>query len=382
MLNPKNQLVTRHLLWSIVILIAVGFGEGTIYAMTELTVTDGLQVWLRADVGIGVNGDGTIQDGDEVISWTDQAHAHTFNAKEGVRWIRDAGGGLAGLDFQRGQESGFLGDFSSTVSSGVVTEATVFVIGKFGGYTHPATEPSFWLAIDSSTAGREVNLGRGYRSAVRDNAIFYDPGEVMETNYFTGQVFEPENGDFLYYTGRYSVGDTFGANAWMNEFDMNLFPVTAESVVGVEVDPRLTYIGNNPEGDAGLDGIIREILIYDRELSGAEIMEIHAYLADRVSGEPLPREPTIPGDANGDGVVNGQDFAMWRENAGMAGGASADKGDFDGDGDVDGFDFLIWQNGFGQSVESLVEGENNSIPEPGGMMIVAFACMIGGIRRH
>ena len=51
----------------------------------------------------------------------------------------------------------------------------------------------------------------------------------------------------------------------------------------------------------------------------------------------------IPGDANGDGLVDGQDYVIWLNNYNTQTNG-ADKGDFDANGIVDGLDYVIWLN--------------------------------------
>jgi len=56
-----------------------------------------------------------------------------------------------------------------------------------------------------------------------------------------------------------------------------------------------------------------------------------------------------PGDANGDLMVDLDDFVILKNNFGMTTGATCAEGDFDGDGDVDLDDFVILKNAFGTS---------------------------------
>ncbi len=69
------------------------------------------------------------------------------------------------------------------------------------------------------------------------------------------------------------------------------------------------------------------------------------------AAEPTPGTvqlaPVLPGDADGDGVVDGNDFLAWQGGFGTAVGATREIGDFNGDGAVNGDDFLIWQSNFG-----------------------------------
>ncbi|MFW6155140.1 MAG: hypothetical protein ACOC95_07990 [Planctomycetota bacterium] len=56
---------------------------------------------------------------------------------------------------------------------------------------------------------------------------------------------------------------------------------------------------------------------------------------------------TIPGDADGDGDVDLDDFVILKTNFGTPAGATQGEGDFDGDGDVDLDDFVILKTNFG-----------------------------------
>ena len=86
----------------------------------------------------------------------------------------------------------------------------------------------------------------------------------------------------------------------------------------------------------------------------------------------------IPGDANGDGIVDGSDAttlaAHWQES-----GASWSDGDFNGDGDVDGSDATLlashWQ-------ESLTTMPPTAVPEPSMVMLLAALALAGLIRRR
>ena len=71
----------------------------------------------------------------------------------------------------------------------------------------------------------------------------------------------------------------------------------------------------------------------------------------------------LPGDANGDGVVDGSDFGIWNSNKFMN-GTDWGTGDFNGDGRTDGSDFGIWNaNKF-----TSVAGGFRPVPEPLGAL--------------
>jgi len=102
----------------------------------------------------------------------------------------------------------------------------------------------------------------------------------------------------------------------------------------------------------------------DGRLAGAERRAANAYLAagkgtsatakspKRAPGqqrpprqEPLYAPPPLPGDANGDGAVDGADYTIWADHYQQSGGW--EDGDFNGDGTVNGADYTIWADNCG-----------------------------------
>jgi uncharacterized protein (DUF362 family) len=54
-----------------------------------------------------------------------------------------------------------------------------------------------------------------------------------------------------------------------------------------------------------------------------------------------------PGDANGDGLVNGVDYVVWLNHYKQSGSGGPSIGDFNNSGLVDGVDYVIWLNNYG-----------------------------------
>ena len=67
------------------------------------------------------------------------------------------------------------------------------------------------------------------------------------------------------------------------------------------------------------------------------------------SGSLLTIEPVLAGDANGDGQVDGADFAALRSNWGATGDATWATGDFNYDGAVNGADFTLLLANWGKT---------------------------------
>lgn len=72
----------------------------------------------------------------------------------------------------------------------------------------------------------------------------------------------------------------------------------------------------------------------------------------------------VPGDANGDGLVDGNDYTIWADHFLMT-GATLDDGDFNGDGIVDGGDYTLWADNY--SVPALASAM--SVPEPASLAL-------------
>jgi glucose/arabinose dehydrogenase len=83
----------------------------------------------------------------------------------------------------------------------------------------------------------------------------------------------------------------------------------------------------------------------------------------------------LPGDANGDGTVNGEDFLIWNANK-FTSGTDWTTGDFNGDGDTNGADFLLW-NQF-----KFTSADLAAVPEPTGLLVLLAGLAGLAIRRR
>lgn len=93
------------------------------------------------------------------------------------------------------------------------------------------------------------------------------------------------------------------------------------------------------------------------------------YAGDQFFSITVPA-PSLPGDINGDGWVDGLDYLDWAANFGAHPGPDGDvsDGDLNDDGWVDGLDYLEWAANFGSHVASAV-------PEPGTFALAGLAML-------
>jgi hypothetical protein len=71
----------------------------------------------------------------------------------------------------------------------------------------------------------------------------------------------------------------------------------------------------------------------------------------------------LPGDFNGDNIVDAADYTVWRDNLGAANEAAFASGTGSGGG-IDATDYALWRTHFGQSLASALETSPTAVPEP------------------
>jgi hypothetical protein len=97
--------------------------------------------------------------------------------------------------------------------------------------------------------------------------------------------------------------------------------------------------------------------------------------------------PTLPGDYNGNGVVDAADYTVWRDSLGQAGAdLSADGSGPAGtpDGVVDSWDYDFWKSRFGDMQSGAGGGaiSASAVPEPASLSVALVAIMMSVLVRR
>lgn len=157
-------------------------------------------------------------------------------------------------------------------------------------------------------------------------------------------------------------GGSYGDPVQVGDFDE--FPLIAAGAIEGEFT-RFEYDGMNVLAAFSSPGYFRAYL-------GDGLFRNLEYGPTTVS---LVNYRALPGDANGDRVVDGVDFGIWNANK-FSGGTDWTRGDFNGDGLTDGSDFGIWNaNKFTSAVGARL------IPEPTGIGLFLAGIVTIAMRR-
>ena len=125
------------------------------------------------------------------------------------------------------------------------------------------------------------------------------------------------------------------------------------------VDVPLEFRLGMRESNSELDAIVLNL---NSLLSASELDNLFAVL---------------PGDYNGDTLVDAADYTLWRNTFGSRTELAADA---DGSGEVDQADFAIWKTNFGRTLGSGAAA--SAVPEPASSTFACFGLAIAPLRRR
>ena len=311
--------------------------------------------WYRADIGVVYDG-GT----GAVSSWVDQSG----NARD----------------------LGVIGTPLRNADGLIETDAGIFFLSKETedwGTALPGTVVAVW-SCDADPPGSSFvyqTQGGGFPDQHMGNE---DPGDNQGSSF----------GDVASWTG----GSIYGYNFPREEEDLLKISVASYTGVGDNSDfltirdmsgsLLINETGNcesggmdglviggatNLAGDTmyhNLEGVVAEVIVYESDLSPAEIAEIEAILMTRTYYEELP---LTPGDANRDGMVNGADATILADNWLGTNKVWAD-GDFNKDTVVDDVDATLMAANWTDA------GTTAAVPEPSSaILLLAVALGLFGV---
>ena len=272
-----------------------------------------------------------------------------------------------------------------------------FKLALLGSGDETVPDADFTYTGDLTTANQDIELdgpssfNTGYNLTI-DGAQAVGVGNVGGTS--TGT-----NGNTKFY------GTSVGTNGTLSNFNLSqsledgstiTFRVTRAadgtwSTVGPSYDTTLTILHNdglNTEevinaGMAGSNDRADRVLgtVWDHlAIGSSQVPTLNDgqtgfvdFTIDDLKVMTNTVDLLIPGDADGDGDVDGDDFNAWGGNFPTASGATLAQGDFDGDGDVDGDDFNVWGGNFpypGPSASAISE-----VPEPASFALIGLGAV-------
>jgi hypothetical protein len=333
---------------------------------------------------------------------TPQTYAAMSFTNDGVAGVGVVGtsikllGNTAGGFGLRIQYAGDCADFTGCTFSGDgLMNVTTGNYGDGAGntlFSHGST----FAAMNTNTVGNvntpgqmviygNLSLGKdGSGNNSQITAAVTGHGGVLGTDYTNLNV--THGGDWLGApTYRYASGIVSCPDSATNAL--------ADTTLVVNITPGLTGVGingTNLASDALYNQHLNVVTVYNTDLSvastfGANIKINGGFatvtlVSDGQGGSVIQlsnifSNPTLAGDANNDGQVNGADYAFWAANYG-ANNATWLQGDFNNDGQVNGADYAIWAANYGTG------SGTSATPEPISMIILAIGGGLVAIKRR
>lgn len=142
---------------------------------------------------------------------------------------------------------------------------------------------------------------------------------------------------------------------------------------GVQANPDLDVRLKTTSGDP-----LRLDLSEDDKAALIAFMETltdTAFLTNDIFSDPFV---ALPGDYDGDGLVNDDDYAVWLADYGSTESLLADGNN---DGVVDAADYTVWRDNYGASWRDFIYSVSTAVPEPTAGAL-AITCLMLALRRR
>ena len=346
------------------------------------------------DGTLAVNANNFLFSGNSFLGFSDTTKGTATISNSGTIWnIQNLTLGNEGQGELNIMEGGEVSSLASIFGYDVRSTGTLNISG----------DDSSWKNANDLTIGR---FGNGYLNIT-------DGGTATNSQNCTlaldsagkGTVNVSGNGSTWENTGELCVGD--GGKGTLNISDGGLVCISGtltidadgngDSVINIASGGKLALFGNAEESLSAFLDLVQgtdAIRYWDNSLGNWSPLTTGTLGTDytlkymtegqldhctllTVLGQPQ-NEPG-PGDANGDGRVDGSDVTILAGSWQILSGATWEMGDFNGDGKVDGSDVTIlagsWQVG--------VDATNaTTVPEPSMLLILLFALPALGFVRH
>ncbi|HEX3716956.1 MAG TPA: Ig-like domain-containing protein [Verrucomicrobiae bacterium] len=256
-------------------------GVGAALAMTAaslsaqtLPVTNGLQLWLKADAGISTNASGL------VIGWADQsgngnnAAPTNNNTTYSPTYLDDSLNGLPTLRFPGGSKALDVPDISmspSSTISGLTNDVTIIVVKEDDSY-------SGYRAGISKSMGNAPGPFDFYNNASVDagETIFYLRNGTANTS-FIGNSFKPQPGVYQVMSFTYANGTVkhYLNDAVCAYFNAGMQPNgSSNSIWNALNGPGPLRIGSREDFVTQLVGNMAEVLVYQPALTDSQLFNV------------------------------------------------------------------------------------------------------------
>jgi hypothetical protein len=247
------------------------------------------------------------------------------------------------------------------------------IVGNDGGQnqtglSHNPAAPGTLQWTDKGTSTSAVSgaaitwgNGTGFNPAFPNNSFFERPSDFSSYNHVTVRMSatDPLNG-----------GGFLGVQAFFQTGNYEFFRTTSGGTVN-------QFGGNNLPIDGQYYDLIfpiNSIAIAERQIAMSFGINLFSHLNDlqiNVDKIQFSFVPDVPGDYNGNNVVDAGDYVLYRKNAPLA-SEIADLG-------VDTiYDYIQWKARFGNNVPTPGSGSlgGGSVPEPSSIALVVLALAI------
>ncbi|MBN1588393.1 MAG: autotransporter-associated beta strand repeat-containing protein [Pirellulales bacterium] len=351
-------------------IISNSYGDGTGSSSGTVNMSGNATATGLTDIVLGWGGTGTLNAGDGTL--TDNV---VVTATNSIRLCNDADDGVAELNINGG----------GTVETPYInTAAGVSATVNFDGGVLKATADD---TVDVPFIANTDSLVTTFALNVLDG------GAVIDTNGFSATIAEALLEDAVSTGGgltkmglgtltlgstdnTYS-GDTIVLGGTLSTADVDMMNDTSDLSIALNAVMDLDYTGTDTIGALLLDGASQALGTWGTTASGATHTD-DTYFSGLGMVLVTEYAVQIPGDATGDGNVDGDDALRLATHWGATGtGIGWADGDFDGDHVVGPKDAAIMAAHWGYTPPS----EGTSVPEPGTLVLLLGFALAAMLRR-